>query len=239
MRWQLRVVIGAAGAALLLPAAGSSASADALDEDELRQALLDHMDFPEDWAVDSAEAEQQRGIGVPTPQDEACGGLFDSSAPTTASTGFARSFSGPFVTTTAAGHGGEEEARAAMEDFRRAGEECDSFESVEGAGHGPSELTVVYRSGEADTVTMDDSVADEVASVRFEREQESEQAPEVLAEAALVRVGEHTVMVAQAGRDDPGTGDLKPMVERAVEKLQDVADGRTPEPPSGISGTDL
>src|SRR5690606_38563688 len=69
MHWQLRMAIGAAGAALLLPAAGAGASAGALDESELRQALLDHMDYPAEWAGDTEEAAAERGIGVPEPAE--------------------------------------------------------------------------------------------------------------------------------------------------------------------------
>ncbi|NJQ13863.1 hypothetical protein [Streptomyces bohaiensis] len=239
MRWQLRVVMGAVGAAMLLPGAGASASAESLDEEQLRSALLDHMDFPEDWARDSEQAEAQRGIGVPAPQEANCRALFDGGADTAASTAFARSFSGPFVRTTAAAHDGEGAAEAALENYRRTAEACNSFAVVEGEGHGPTELRVVYNGGGTEEPSLDDSAADEVAAVRFEREPESTEAPAVVAEAALVRVGEHTVLVAQVGRDDAGTGELRPMLDRAVEKLYAVQEGRTPEPPTDLDGTEL
>ena len=75
--------------------------------------------------------------------------------------------------------------------------------------------------------------------MRFHRTQEDPEAPEVVADAVLVRIGEHTVLVAQAGRDDSGTDSVRPLVDRAVEKLREVAEGGSPAPSTDQPGTDL
>lgn len=236
MHWQLRMAIGAAGAALLLPAAGAGASAGALDESELRQALLDHMDFPAEWAGDTEEAAAERGIGVPEPAERSCRNLVDSSAPATARAGFARTYTGPFVTTTAAAHRDESRARQAVADFRAAAEDCTAFHAQEGGGE--EAVVVRYELADGDPVAAD-ALGDETAAVRFHRVQEGPQAPPVIAEAVLVRIGGHTVLVAQAGRDDHGTGEVEPLAARAAEKLREVTEGRTPAPDTDQPGTDL
>jgi hypothetical protein len=236
MHWHIRAAIGAAGAALLLPAAIAGASVAALDEEQLRDALLDHMDFPAEWAGDTEESAAERGIGVPQPQERSCQTLFDHTAQVTARAGFARTHTGPFVVTTAAAHRDTEQARQAVADFRSAAEDCASFHSQE--GEGDAALTVVYRVDEAEPVTAD-GLGEDFATVRFHRERESPDAPPVIADAVLVRVGEHTVLVAQAGRDDSGTGSLEPLAARAVEKLRAVAEGRTPAPETEQPGTEL
>lgn len=233
MRWLVPGVVAALGAALLLPAAGQAAGADALDERRLRTALLDHMDFSPEWAGDSERAAAERGIGVPVPRERACRALFEHDGTTSASAGFARTFTGPFVVTTAASHGGAAEAQRAMAAFRTAAERCRTFHAVEGAGE--TALTVTYEAGEAGTPGH----GDDTAAVRYHRQPENGGAPEVIAEAVLVRVGGHTVLVAQAGRDDAGTGSLVPLAERAAEKLQEVAEGRTPAPPPQEGSADL
>jgi hypothetical protein len=198
------------------------------------------MDFPADWAGDSEKAAAERGIGVPEPKEKSCRPLFDSSARTTVRAGFARTFTGPFVTTTAAAHRDGAQARRAMADFREAAEDCAAFHSEEGGGD--TALTVVYEAAEPEeqaAATARDGIGDEAAAVRFQRKQENAEAPQVIAEAVLVRVGEHTVLVAQAGRDDPGTGSVRPLVDRAVEKLHEVTEGRRPAPSKEHPGTDL
>lgn len=237
MQWHLRMAVGVAAAALLLPAAGPTASAEAMDERQLRQALLDHMDFPAEWAVDSERAAAERGIGVPLPEERSCRVLFQSGAKHSETAAFARSISGPFVTTTAAGHRTAGQAQRAVADFREAAERCAAFRTEEGAGT-ETALTVVYESAEADP-ELRGGLGDEAAAVRFERVQEAPEAPEVLAEAVLVRVGEHTVLVAQAGRDDQDTGSLRPLIDQAVEKLEEVAAGRTPSPAVDHEGHEL
>lgn len=236
MHWHLRTAIGAAGAALLLSATGPGASAGALDEEQLRQALLDHMDFPAEWAGDTEEAAAERGIGVPEPKERSCGTLFDGSARVTARAAFARTYTGPFVTTTAAAHRDADRARQAVADFREAAERCTSFHSQEGDGE--AALTVVYEVDETEPVASD-GLGDEAATVRFHRKQEHPEAPRVIADAVLVRIGEHTVLVAQAGRDDSGTGSLEPLAERAAEKLREVTEGRTPAPDTDQPGFEL
>ncbi|MEO3751291.1 hypothetical protein [Streptomyces sp. B6B3] len=216
----------------------------ALDEQGLRGALLDPMDFPAGWASDSRKAAEQRGIGVPRPQEAACGELFESGEEITARAGFARTQSGPFVTTVAAVHESPADAARAVAAFRETvAEDCDTFHDSEGPAADP--LTVAYRLGEPDALETElerlgEADADS-AALRYHRK-----APEgaaevggtaVIADVMIVRVGTHTVRVTQAGRDDAGTGSVAEIAARAVDKLQEVCAGQTPTPDPDQPGT--
>ncbi len=218
----------------------------ALDEQRLRDALLDPMDFPAGWASDSREAAEQRGIGVPRPQEAACGELFESGEVITARAGFARTQSGPFVTTVAAVHDSPADAARAVAAFRETvSEDCGTFHDSEGPADAPS--TVTYRMGEPDELDAElerlGGNDEDSAGLRFHREEpEGAGAAEaggtpVIADVMIVRVGTHTVRVAQTGRDDAGTGSVADIAARAVDKLEEVCAGHTPTPDPDQPGT--
>ncbi|MGP3971300.1 hypothetical protein [Streptomyces sp. 6N223] len=238
----------ASAADALLRAIGARAAAgrdDAggrvLDERGLRAALLDHMDFPAGWASDSRRTAAERGIGVPRPDEEACRQLFESGEETTARAGFARTETGPFVTTVAAAHAGPADARRAVAAFRqRAATDCATFHTREGP-EGNS-LTVAYEAGEPAEMRPElerlGADAEDSAALRYHRRLDGGTGgTPVIAEVVIVRVGSHTVRVAQAGRDDAGTGSVAAIAARAVEKLQQVCDGHTPTPEPHQPGT--
>lgn len=225
------VVAGVALAATaLLP--GRPVAADALSEKELRVALLDAVDFPEGWASDSARSARERGFGVPEPTERDCRELFDSAEETKARAGFAKTRSGPFVTTVVAAHEDEGAARRALDGLREATAECATIHTREGTSGG---ATVAY---EATTLDVD-RLGEDSTAIRFSR-----RAPEgetgdtrVVADLVVARVGAHLVRVAQAGRDDKGTGDVSDIAETAVRKLEDVCEGRSPAPRRDQPGT--
>ncbi|MDB1088227.1 hypothetical protein PJ985_11700 [Streptomyces sp. ACA25] len=235
MHWhsRMRLTALAAGAALLLPATAPPASAAPVDEAGLREALLDQVDLPPGWAADSEQAAAERGIGVPTPREQACLPLFLDAAESVearARADFARTPSGPFLVTTAASHDSEAAARAAVEAFTEATRECRTFQTEEGVEE--YTVTIVYRATDLDV----EGLGDESTAIRFHRQPETPDDPPVITDVVLVRVGEHTVRVAQAGRDDPGTENIEPLAERAAEKLREVSEGRTPLPPADQPG---
>ncbi|WP_129840098.1 hypothetical protein [Streptomyces sp. RFCAC02] len=225
-------VTGVALLGLTVLPAERSAGSGALPEPRLRAALLDTMDFPEGWAGDSARSAAERGFGVPEPSERDCRGLFDSAEETTARAGFARTESGPFVTTVLAAHESAAAARAALDAFDDTAERCRTFHTREGPGGGAA--TVSYHAAELDVGRL----GEESTAVRFERRVDgpAHGAP-VVADVVIARVGAQVVRVAQAGRADRGAGDLAAMADRAVEKLEQVADGQDPLPPAGQPGT--
>ncbi|MDT0443971.1 hypothetical protein [Streptomyces johnsoniae] len=230
----LRTAVVAGAAALSLGLApGQPAAADVLGERQLREALLDAVDLPAGWAGDSERSAAERGFGVPRPAEPACGGLFDSTADTAARAGFARTRSGPFVTTVAAAHGDEAAAGrvlAAVEGAVRGA--CATVHTQERAGEGT--VTVSYDAAALDA----ERLGDESVAVRYQRRPSGPgAATPVVADLVVVRVGAHTVRVAQAGREDEGTEEMAAIAERAAEKLRQVAEGRTPAPPPDQPGT--
>lgn len=209
------------------------------DRSLLRQALLDATDFPQGWASDSWRAAGERGIGVPRPEEPACRGLFDSRAAISARAGFARTPTGPFVTTVATAHGGDALARRALDAFQAVAEKCATFHTREGP-RGET-VTVAYEAAEPDPrlAGLDGEPAVEHAALRYRRQPaDGADSTAVVADVLIARVGAHTVRVAQAGRDDDGgTGSLAELAARAVAKLRQVAAGATPSPPPRQPGT--
>jgi hypothetical protein len=230
----LRTVALTGIAALSLALApGQPAAADGLSEQQLRQALLDAVDFPQGWASDSERSAAERGFGVPRPTEPACRGLFDSERDTAARAGFARTRSGPFLTTVAAAHPDEAAAGRDLAAARSAAEgECATVRTLEGP-QGRS-VPVAYDIAPLDMKRL----GDESVAFRFHRRVEGEtSAIPVITDVVIVRVGAGTVRIAQAGRDDEGTGEVTGIAERAAEKLGQVADGGTPAPPPDQPGT--
>ncbi|SOD64456.1 hypothetical protein SAMN06297387_11722 [Streptomyces zhaozhouensis] len=234
MNAHLRTVTVAGLATLSLALApGQPAAADSLGEARLREALLDPVDFPEGWASDSEEAAEKRGFGVPEPSERGCRELFDSSVDGSQSAGFAKTETGPFVTTTATDHGSAGEARAALAEFRAAAGRCETFHADEGpAGNA---VTVAY---EAQPGEAPGGLGDESTALRYRRSLDGEGAgTPVRVEVVVARVGPHLVRVAQAGRDANDEDELAPLAERAVAKLAEVASGGTPAPSPDQPGT--
>ncbi|MFR9723217.1 hypothetical protein ACL02R_07570 [Streptomyces sp. MS19] len=229
-------VTGVALLGLTLLPADPSVGTDVLPERRLRTALLDTMDFPEGWAGDSARSAKERGFGVPRPQERSCRALFDSSEETAARAGFAKSESGPFVTTVLAAHESEDAAHAAVAAFARTAAECRTFHTREGPGRGT--VTVAYDGADEADGPGVRSLGEESAALRFERRVEGarDRTP-VVADVVIARVGAQVLRVAQAGRDDRGTDSLAPIADRAVEKLEQVAGGEDPAPPPDQPGT--
>ncbi|WP_190233147.1 hypothetical protein [Streptomyces avicenniae] len=225
-------VTGVALLGLTLLPAEHSVGTDTLPERRLRTALLDTMDFPEGWAGDSARSARERGFGVPQPQERSCRALFDSAEDTAERAGFAKTESGPFVTTVLASHGSQDAARAALATFERTAAECRTFHTREGPGRGT--VTVAYEAADLDLKGL----GDESAALRFERRAEGAGGgTPVVADVVIARVGAQVVRVAQAGRDDRGTDGLEPIADRAVEKLEQVTEGEDPAPPPDQPGT--
>ncbi|UCM87821.1 hypothetical protein [Streptomyces marincola] len=228
------VVAGTAALSLVL-APGRPAAADALGESQLREALLDAVDFPAGWAGDSERSAAERGFGVPRPAEPACGELFDSTADPAARAGFARSRGGPFLTTVAAAHEGPAAAGRALAAVRHAVDgACATFRAQERAGE--SLVTVSYEAAVLDAGRL----GDESVAVRYQRRPagQGQAATPVVADLVVARVGAHTVRVAQAGYEgDRDDGAMEAIAERAVAKLRDVAEGRTPAPPPDQPGT--
>jgi hypothetical protein len=203
------------------------------------------MDFPAGWASDSRRMAAERGIGVPQPDEEACRSLFESAEKTTARAGFARTETGPFVTTVAATHPGPADARRAVAAFRqRAATDCATFHTREGPEGGS--ITVAYEAGEPaemrpELERLGEALGEnneDSAALRYHRSVDGDTGgTPVIAEVVIVRVGSHTVRVAQAGRDDAGTGSVAAIAARAVEKLEQVCDGRAPNPEPHQPGT--
>lgn len=231
------------------PGAGPAGAAEPLEKAVLRAALLDHLDFPAGWASDSRRAAAERGFGVPQPLERECRALFDSGQAVSVRAGFARTETGPFVTTVAAAHRDPAAARRAVAAFReQAGTRCATFHDREGPKGDAA--TVAYevdrpRAMEPELDRLGQGTRDS-AALRYHRQltggSDSADSPAVagsaiVAEVMIVRVGAHTVRVAQAGRDDAGTGSLAAIAERAVEKLELVCAGRTPTPQPRQPGT--
>jgi hypothetical protein len=226
-------------------AAGGADGEPGLSERGLRAALLDHMDFPAGWASDSPRTAARRGIGVPRPEETACRRLFDSGEDTAARAGFARTETGPFVTTVAAAHDTPAGARRAVAAFREtAGADCATFHTREGPSG--NSVTVSYEAGEPgamrpelERLGEDARDTEDAAALRFHRRLAGggSAGTPVIAEVVIVRVGTHTVRVAQAGRDDAGTGSVAAIAARAVEKLEQVCAGHTPTPDPHQPGT--
>lgn len=230
--------------------AGAAHPGDRDADRRVRDALLDAVDLPVGWASDSEREARRRGVGVPQPQEDDCRGIFDSgdsgdsggsggsASAKAARAGFARTGTGPFVTTVVTGYEDTGDARRAVDAFRTAARECDAFHDEEGPS-GDS-VTVAYearRAREVDGLKDIRSLGEDSAAVRFDRRLEGQVIVPVLAEAVIVRVGAHVVRVAQAGRDDPGTGSIAPIARRAAEKLAQVARGVTPTPEADQPGT--
>ncbi|WP_147472709.1 hypothetical protein [Streptomyces triticirhizae] len=234
MNAHLRTVMIAGLATLSLGLApGQPAASDTLGESQLKEALLDPVDFPEGWASDSEEAAEERGFGVPRPSEGDCRELFDSEADGTQRAGFAKTQTGPFVTTAATAHDSTGDARAALAEFRAAAERCDTFHTEEGPGE--NAVTVAY---DEEPRGDPEGLGDESAALRYNRRLDGENAgTPVLVEVVIARVGPHLVRVAQAGREDPDTGSLTAIAERAVTKLTEVARGDTPAPRPDQPGT--
>ncbi|WP_147437636.1 hypothetical protein [Streptomyces radicis] len=226
------VVAGIAMLSLAL-APGRPLASDALSEQQLREALLDAVDFPAGWASDSERSAARRGFGVPDPSESRCRELFDTDAKTAARAGFARTRSGPFVTTVAAAHRDTDRARRSLDALRDAVDgACRTFHATEGGGE-----RVAYDAERLDAASVGE-LGEEALAVRFQRRVEGESATApVVADVVIARVGAHTVRVAQAGRDDSGSGDIVAFAERAVEKLEEVAAGRTAVPRPDQPGT--
>jgi hypothetical protein len=223
-------VAGAVAWSALAPAA----AAEPLSERQLRAALLDTVDLPEGWAEDSARSARQRGVGVPAPVEKGCRALFDVAADDagTQRAGFARTRAGPFLTTVVTAHDDAGAARGEMAAFRDAAGACGTFHAKEG------ETKVAYTAADAPDAPDGREPDAETVTVRYERgARDGERDPRVVADVVIARVGEHTVRVAQAGRDDSGAADVTGLARRAVEKLQAVCDGRHPAPRPGQPGT--
>ncbi|MGK5534026.1 hypothetical protein [Streptomyces sp. URMC 129] len=231
----LRTALVAGLAVLSLALApGRPVAGDALSEHQLREALLDAVDFPEGWASDSEESAEKRGFGVPRPSEPACDGLFDVGGDDddVARAGFAKTRSGPFVTTVAAAHQDAGAAGGDMDDVRAALDECATLHTPEGPAD--KAVSVAYDAAPLDVKRL----GEESVAVRFHRRLDGETAiTPVVADLVVVRVGAQTLRVAQAGRDDGGTGDVEKIAERAVEKLEEVAAGRVPAPRPDQPGT--
>ncbi|MDT0345274.1 hypothetical protein [Streptomyces litchfieldiae] len=231
----LRTAAIASIAALSLALApGRPAVADALSEQQLREALLDAVDFPEGWASDSERSAAERGFGVPRPTEPACDGLFDSERDGAVRAGFARTRSGPFVTTVAAAHRDDAAAHGDLAAVREAVEDdCATVRTLEGPEGGG--VMVAY---DAELLETADQLGDESVAIRFHRRVEGETtATPVVTDLVIARVGAQTVRIAQAGRDDESTGSVSGIAERAVEKLRQVAAGGTPAPRPDQPGT--
>ncbi|RKN45660.1 hypothetical protein D7294_04095 [Streptomyces hoynatensis] len=213
-------------------APGLPLSSDTLSDQQLRAALLDPVDFPEGWASDSERSARQRGFGVPKPTEDSCGQLFDSEEDTTAKAGFARTRSGPFVTTVLASHEDPEEARGEFAQFRAQAQKCRTIHTREGPRG--SARPVAYQASGLDVKKL----GEESTAVRFERRGEAgAHTGEVVAEVVIARVGAHLVRVAQAGREDGATEDVESIADRAVDKLEQVCDGHMPTPSPNQPGT--
>lgn len=239
------VVAGLAVLSLAL-APGRPTAGEALSEHQLHEALLDAVDFPEGWAGDSEESAEKRGFGVPRPTEPACDGLFDFSEgegegeggsdgdgdDTVARAGFAKTRSGPFVTTVAAAHRDAGAAGDDLDAFRAALDECATLHTPEGPAD--KAVSVAYDAAPLEVRRL----GEESVAVRFHRRLDGESATTpVVADLVIVRVGAQTLRVAQAGRDDGDTGDVEKIADRAVEKLEQVAAGRVPAPPADQPGT--
>lgn len=233
--------------------AGRAPGEEGLSERELRVALLDHMDFPVGWASDSPRAADRRGVGVPRPEETPCRALFagggeDDTAEeaTRVRAGFARTQSGPFVTTVATTHPDRAAARRAVAELRDAARgPCHVFHAREGPKG--SAVTVAYEADRPDALRPElDRIQrlerlsagdQDSAALRFHRRADDGGGAPVVADVVVVRIGVHTVRVAQAGRDDASTGSVAEIAARAVEKLAEVCAGRTPTPEPNQPGT--
>ncbi|UGY91365.1 hypothetical protein [Streptomyces gobiensis] len=210
-----------------------------LDEERLRLGLLDLNDLPSGWATDSERAARKRGIGVPQPAEGSCRALFQSatdSAGTSAEARFARSRTGPFITTGAGAYTNDRTARSALAAFRKAAGECAKFQITEGPGEDAEPVTY-----EARKLAMP-RLGDESVAVRFAREGSGDEQLTVIADVVYARVGASAVHLAHAGREDSGddsadgADSVTPMARRAVHKLRDVTARRTPRPTASFPG---
>lgn len=230
-RWLLAtlLVAGCSGAAETVPGAprqggeGDGTRVAALDERGLRTALLDVTDFPTGWAADTEKAAEKRGRGIPQPQEQSCRALFTSQGEprAEATAGFLRSRFGPFVSTTDAAYGGKRAAGSALSSFRDAVGDCPRFQATQDGS------TSTYVGTPLDLPALGEGSK----AVRY---QDRDSGSRV--DVVLVRVGSNTALVAQAGRKDMDIGSVKPLVQRAVRKLQQVAQGSTPAPESSQPG---
>ncbi|MCK1795902.1 hypothetical protein MTQ01_07775 [Streptomyces sp. XM4193] len=203
------------------PALGA---AERLGRDDLELALLDIGDLPSGWAPDTAKAAEERGIGVPEPDGRQCGSLFDKPSDEWAENRFARTEVGPFVVARAHSWQNAEAAEKALEEFREAAEECESFEVEEGPSH--DRTRVGYT---AERLRMPE-LGDESVALRFVREGPGDEETTVLADVVSVRLGAAGVHLAQAGVDDEDATGIGPLVRTAVDKLDEVVSDGTPEP---------
>ncbi|MBB1252003.1 hypothetical protein H3146_01295 [Streptomyces sp. OF3] len=231
-----------------------------LAEDRLKLALLDLNDLPTGWAADSKRAAEERGIGVPNPDEQPCRALFDPPAKVRADGRFARTEAGPFVTTRTVGYRSAGEARRALENFRKAAAGCGVFKIVEGPEEDRADVSYT-----AEDLPLP-KLGDGSVALRFVRGGPGDDQVTVLADVVFVRVGGAAVHLAQAGVDgtadqeerdgeerderegpeDGGVGPdeeevrdgdgaaersaMLPLAHRAVEKLRAVVDNRTPRP---------
>ncbi|MDK1474336.1 hypothetical protein QNO07_13040 [Streptomyces sp. 549] len=234
----LRTTLAAAGAALALLSGGCAGGqqhdgpgtaaatgphpAD-LDEDRLRLALLDLGDLPPGWVPDTEGAAEDRGIGVPQPDDGPCRTLFQDPAETAADTRFARSPVGPFVTTRTGAHGSADGAEEALSAFERAAEQCSRFQVTEGTGVDSG--TVAY---EARRLRLPE-LGDDSAALRFVRRGPGDDRLTVVADVVYARVGAGTVHLAQAGPEEVDGEGVEPLARRAVEKLGEVTAEQEPD----------
>ncbi|MBL1067756.1 hypothetical protein [Streptomyces sp. 7-21] len=236
----LAALCGLAGpAAPPAGAAGPHRGDEPVTDRRLRDALLDAVDFPAGWASESPESAHKRGTGVPLPEEDACRRLFDHDGKARAArAAFARTRTGPFVTTVVTGYDEPADARRALRAFREAARECDTFHAEEGPAD--SSATVTYEAAQREASGVLSGAAElgeESAAVRYERKREGQATTPVLADAVIVRVGSYLVRVAQTGPDGPEAGGLADIAERAVEKLEQVTRGATPSPDPDQPGT--
>lgn len=224
-----RTLVVPAVATVGLLVSGPPVVAQTLDEDGLQEALLNAVDFPAGWAEESEEAVTERGLGVPQPKERDCRELFEGSADELARAGFARSHTGPFVTTTAAAHGDVDEAKDALAAAEVAAEDCTMFHTEEGPAG--ASVRVAYESAPLEV----DELGDGQVALSFHRSQDEDASTPVTAEVVVVRVDSHLVRVAQAARADMDAGSVEKVAERAVEKIRQVAKGDTPVPPGDSS----
>ncbi|MBD3930672.1 hypothetical protein IF129_03695 [Streptomyces chumphonensis] len=209
--------------------AGPTLQAGRLTEEGLRLAVLSLADLPAGWAADTSAAARERGIGVPEPGEGPCRVLFRGPSGG-GEARFARTEVGPFLVARTGSHADVDAARGALASFRAAAGQCPGFQLTEGpraAGH-----RVDYHAERAEAPEL----GDESVAVRYVRPGTGDRPVTVVADVVHVRVGAHTVHLAQSGREDPGGGSIVPFARLALEKLRAVAAGGTPSPAGSFPG---